>query len=158
FRYAEVVRGCLGAAVRLEDRIRPGAVPRLSGFTRPPLRRYQEAAVRAWRAYGRRGTTVLPTGAGKTRVALAITADRAVRTLVPVPPCALLEQWEKQVAAFYPGRIGVMGDGARTTAAVTLMTFESAYRWLDVLGDVFDLLVVDEAHHFCGGSRTEALE
>jgi len=39
-----------------------------------------------------------------------------------------------------------------------VMTFESAYRQLDVVGHRFALLVVDEAHHFAGGMRAEALE
>src|SRR3990167_8722539 len=43
---------------------------RVAGIRSPELRPYQEAAVRAWDLGGRRGVVVLPTGAGKTRVAL----------------------------------------------------------------------------------------
>jgi superfamily II DNA or RNA helicase len=38
------------------------------------------------------------------------------------------------------------------------MTFESAFRQMDSLGDRFALLIVDEVHHFASGLRGEALE
>ncbi len=41
---------------------------------------------------------------------------------------------------------------------MTVLTFESAYRHMDALGDRFGLVVVDEAHHFGSGARIEALE
>src|SRR5262245_43482905 len=43
------------------------------------LRAYQEAAIDAWELKGRRGTVVLPTGAGKTHVAIAIMARTGLR-------------------------------------------------------------------------------
>jgi superfamily II DNA or RNA helicase len=58
----------------------------------------------------------------------------------------------------YPHTIGCFGDGARELAAVTVATFESAYRNMERFGSRFDLLVVDEAHHFGAGLRDEALE
>ena len=58
----------------------------------------------------------------------------------------------------YAGPVGCYGDGAQDLAAVTVATFESAYRHMDRLGNRFDLVVVDEAHHFGCGLRDEALE
>jgi hypothetical protein len=43
-------------------------------------------------------------------------------------------------------------------APVTVATFEGAYRHMAQLGDRFDLLIVDEVHHFGAGLRDEALE
>jgi superfamily II DNA or RNA helicase len=157
-RYAKLLGACRIAGLVIDDRVRPRDGPRIRGLMRPSLRSYQESAVRAWTALGRRGTIVLPTGAGKTRVALAILAELAVRTVILVPTRALLVQWERELLSIYAGRVGVVGDGARRVTSITIMTFESAYRWLDALGDQFDLLVVDEVHHFAGGVRTEALE
>jgi superfamily II DNA or RNA helicase len=51
-----------------------------------------------------------------------------------------------------------MGDGERELAPITVATFESAYRNMERLGGRFDLLVVDEVHHFGTGLRDEALE
>jgi len=75
-----------------------------------------------------------------------------------VPTRALLEQWGGEIGALYPGAVGCYGDGRHDLAAVTVATFESAYRHMDQLGNRYDLLIVDEAHHFGSGIRDEALE
>jgi superfamily II DNA or RNA helicase len=41
---------------------------------------------------------------------------------------------------------------------VTVATFASAFHHMETLGNRFDLLVVDEAHHFGTGARDETLE
>ena len=57
-------------------------------------------------------------------------------------------------------RVRSVATGTARTSwrRVTVATFESAYRHMDRLGNRFDLLVVDEAHHFGCGLRDEALE
>src|SRR5262249_19218963 len=101
---------------------------------------------------------VMPTGSGKTRVALAAMARTRLPTLCLVPTRVLLEQWLREIAVLYPGRVGCFGDGVHELGAVTVATYESAYRPMDRLGDRFDLIVVDEAHHFGDTTRDEALE
>jgi superfamily II DNA or RNA helicase len=122
------------------------------------LRPYQEAALWAWELAQRRALVVLPTGSGKTRLAIAAMARMRSSALCLVPTRALLAQWQQQIAGAYAGPIGRYGDGAHDLAAVTVATFESAYRHMDRLGNRFDLVVVDEAHHFGCGLRDEALE
>jgi superfamily II DNA or RNA helicase len=100
----------------------------------------------------------LPTGSGKTQVALAALAASGVRTLCLVPTRVLLEQWASVLRTAYRGPIGYLGDGRRDLEAVTVSTFESAYRLMPRIGAQFELLVVDEAHHFGTGMRDEALE
>ena len=56
------------------------------------------------------------------------------------------------------GAIGCLGDGFHTLEAVTVATFESAYRHMERYGNRFSLLIIDEAHHFGLGLRDEALE
>jgi superfamily II DNA or RNA helicase len=51
-----------------------------------------------------------------------------------------------------------LGDGERELAPITVATFEAAYRNMERLGSRFDLLIVDEVHHFGTGLRDEALE
>lgn len=63
-----------------------------------------------------------------------------------------------RVSRFYPGTIGCLGDGRQEIQQVTVATFESAFRWMPRIGNRFELLVVDEAHHFGSGIRDEALE
>ncbi|MAE95496.1 MAG: hypothetical protein CL910_12625 [Deltaproteobacteria bacterium] len=70
----------------------------------------------------------------------------------------LVEQWRHALAEFYPSPLGQYGDGRRDIEAVTVATFASAFHHMEILGNRFDLLVVDEAHHFGGGAPDEALE
>lgn len=101
---------------------------------------------------------MLPTGSGKTRVALAAIASTGVSTLCLVPTRILLEQWAHEISAQLGVPPGRYGDGERTIGPVTVATFESGWRHMGTLGDRFGLLVVDEVHHFGNGLRDEALE
>jgi len=143
--------------VPLPDRPLPKLAPP-TGFRPVSLRPYQEAALAAWRRAGRRGVVVLPTGSGKTRVALAAMARTATPALCLVPTRALLDQWVEAILEIYDGAVGRYGDGERTLGPITVATYASGYRHMARLGDHFGLLVVDEAHHFGRGWRDEALE
>jgi superfamily II DNA or RNA helicase len=101
---------------------------------------------------------VLPTGSGKTRVAVAVLAELRCGALCLVPTRLLLEQWHGVLCTALGGPVGRYGDGLRELEAVTVATFESAFRHMGELGSRFPLLVVDEAHHFGAGARDEALE
>lgn len=127
-------------------------------WTEPSLRPYQDDALWAWQRAGQRGAVVLPTGAGKTRLALAAMARVGRPVLALVPTRVLLEQWVREISTAYSGPVGCLGDGQRRLAAVTVSTFESAWRHMQEIGDRFELLVVDEVHHFGDGRRDEALE
>ncbi|MBI5545596.1 MAG: DEAD/DEAH box helicase [Deltaproteobacteria bacterium] len=130
----------------------------LPGFAVPELRPYQEAALAAWEIAGRRGVIALPTGAGKTRTAIVAIARTRVCALCLVPTRVLLEQWVAALKAAGLRDVGRFGDGERHLAPVTIATYASALRHADALGNRFDLLVVDEAHHFGGGAGDECLE
>ncbi|HKU44360.1 MAG TPA: DEAD/DEAH box helicase family protein [Polyangiales bacterium] len=124
----------------------------------PDLRDYQHAALLSWRSAGRTGLVVLPTGAGKTRLACAAMATVRCAVLCLVPTRALLHQWRQEIARHYRGRVGCVGDGEHHIDHVTVATFEGGYRHMSKIGNRFGLLVVDEAHHFGAGVRAEALE
>lgn len=129
-----------------------------STFRTVSLRPYQQAALHAWRLAGRRGLVALPTGSGKTRVALAAMAATAAPSLCLVPTRALLGQWMKAIAEVYDGPVGCLGDGERQVHPITVATFASAYRYMPLIGDRFGLLVVDEAHHFGNTRHDDALD
>jgi len=142
----------------LRDEVRPNALAEPAAYGELSLRSYQRAALLSWELSGRRGTIVLPTGSGKTQVALAALRDSAARALCLVPTRALLQQWTSALGGVYGGSVGCLGDGRRDLQAVTVATFESAHRLMPRIGAQFDLLIVDEAHHFGSGVRDEALE
>jgi superfamily II DNA or RNA helicase len=136
----------------------PAATPVRDGWSRVELRPYQEAALSAWEVADRRGIVVLPTGAGKTVVALAAMARSGLTTLCMVPTRVLLDQWKSAIETITSVPVGRLGDGTRDIERITVSTYESAYRTMHALGRRFELLVVDEVHHFGSGIRDEALE
>ena len=48
-------------------------------------------------------------------------------------------------------------DGLRWCVPITAATFESAFRTMPLIGNRFDLLVIDEVHHLGGMLRSETL-
>jgi superfamily II DNA or RNA helicase len=156
--FGEIAARADAAGEELAGDLRTRWSPAPRSWERLELRPYQEAALAAWMNAGRRGIVALPTGAGKTRVALAAILACGVPAVVLCPTRVLLASWASTLASTLGERIGIVGDGERSIERVTVMTFESAYRRLDTVGDRFGLLVVDEVHHFASGARAEALE
>lgn len=154
--YSTLVRELAARGIAFLDAVR-ATTSEPGRFAPIALRPYQQDAVLAWQSCGRRGLVVLPTGAGKTRVAMAAMAECGLRTLVLVPTRVLLEQWQENLAKFYEGPIGLLGDGHVQVEPISVATFESAYRRMAEIGARFDLLVVDEVHHFGSGARDECL-
>ena len=153
YRELRATLRCCGAAFQDQVQRLVGE----SGAWRPiDLRPYQLAALSAWQPE-QRGMIVLPTGSGKTRVACAAMAACAAPVLCLVPTRALMHQWAAEVQRHYQSKVGLLGDGQRQIAPVTISTFESAYRQMARIGNGFELLVVDEVHHFGNGVRDEAL-
>lgn len=112
-------------------------------------RPYQEAALEAWVAADGRGVVVLPTGAGKTVLALMAIARLGLRTLVVVPTIELLYQWREAVIerlGVAKSHVGVVGDGRRELRPITIITYASAAMPAAPIGHT-GLLICDEAHH-----------
>ncbi|MEM3711601.1 MAG: DEAD/DEAH box helicase family protein [Thermoprotei archaeon] len=143
--YSEVKNYLLSRGVRLSERVfeplefRP--------FTsKYALRDYQLRAYDAWLAAERRGIIVLPTGAGKTAVAIHAISETSVPALVVVPTIDLLKQWGGQLEA-QGAEVGYLGGGMNSVAGVTVSTYDSAAIRAGELGNRFRLLVFDEVHH-----------
>lgn len=111
-----------------------------------PLRDYQREALEAWMKE-KRGVVVLPTGAGKTLVAIAAIAKLARPTLIVVPTLELMDQWEESVKRYLGVAPGRYGGGEKSIGCVTVATYDSAYINVEQLGDKFELVIFDEAHH-----------
>jgi superfamily II DNA or RNA helicase len=119
------------------------------------LRDYQREAVEAWRRAGRRGVVVMPTGTGKTYVALrvildALAANPRTRVAVIVPLIELAHQWRRRMLelGLYPTLY--YGEEKRVSR-VTIFVINSAYLNLRLLR-LFDLIIIDEVHHLKGES------
>ncbi|WP_318567397.1 DEAD/DEAH box helicase family protein [Salinigranum marinum] len=140
-----------GQTVIIEDDARAYPNLALKPAVQIEPRDYQQAALDAWRSHGRRGSVVLPTGSGKTYLGIQAIADAGVATLVVVPTIDLMNQWHATLTnAFseqFPDGVGVLGGGSHDVTAITVTTYDSAYRYINEYGDQFGLLVVDEEHH-----------
>lgn len=110
---------------------------------------YQLEALAAWHKAGRWGSIVLPTGAGKTFVAMQAIVQAAVSTLVVVPTIDLLHQWYALLVNGFPAAapIGVWYGLEKEARPITVTTYPSAYSHAEALGDQFKLIIFDEIHH-----------
>jgi len=145
--YAEVVRALVASKTPYEDRAR--AYPQLAAGSRVHRdpRPYQSEALAAWNAHQGRGVVVLPTGAGKSHVAvLAIDAKRR-SALVVAPTLDLVRQWFDLLTATFGGPVGLVGGGEHDVQPLTVTTYDSAFLHMEHLGSRFGIVVFDECHH-----------
>jgi len=149
FRYAAVRDALRPLDVDVDDRVLslPELPPLSSTYE---LRDYQRAALDAWDEADRRGVVELPTGSGKTVVAIGAMERLATPTLVVVPTIDLLNQWRDELTAEFGVPVGQLGGGEQRVEPLTVATYDSAYLRANELGDRFGLLVCDEVHHLGG--------
>ena len=108
---------------------------------------YQLEALQAWQAADHWGSVVLPTGAGKTFLALQAIASLQVSTLVIVPTLDLLHQWYALLENAFETSIGVWYGQEKRLEPISVTTYPSAWANAEMLGNQFKLLVFDEIHH-----------
>ncbi|MCU0627125.1 MAG: DEAD/DEAH box helicase [Gemmatimonadaceae bacterium] len=136
------------AAHGIHEQSAPAALTIPSALDWRAPREAQREALMRWHAAGSRGTVVLPTGAGKTFVAMLAIAATASETCVIVPTRALVTQWFTQLAdAFGADRVGAYYGDEKTRRAITVTTYHSAFPLLERDGARFGLVVCDEVHH-----------
>ncbi len=117
---------------------------------------HQTEAVDAWWKAGARGVVVLPTGTGKTHVAVLAIHKAARPTLVVTPTIDLLNQWYHVLVTAFGDPVGLIGGGSYDIQPLTVTTYDSAYIHLERWGDRFGLLVFDECHHLPGPTYAQA--
>ncbi len=150
FRYSTVRDELRDRGIELADRITPVIDSDLGLSLRYELRPYQRDALSVWHETGQRGVIELPTGSGKTVVALAAIADSDRPTLVVVPTLDLLRQWRRELEAEFNSAVGQVGGGERRREPITVATYDSAFLRADEFGGEFGLVVFDEVHHLGG--------
>ncbi len=117
---------------------------------------YQREALAAWLAANGRGSVVLPTGAGKTFLAIHAIARLARSTLIIVPTIDLLHQWYAALCAAFPTtEIGVFYGLEKELRDLTVSTYPSAWSHIGAFGDAFKLIIFDEVHHLPAPSWQE---
>ncbi len=122
----------------------------------PTLREDQVQAVEAFQHGGRRGLVVMPTGTGKTVVALSLIARQSTSTLVVVPVRDLMYQWHARILETLGINAGLIGDGVHRVSPISVTTYDSAAIHMPRIGDRFDMIIFDEVHHLAGPWRSDA--
>jgi len=111
------------------------------------MRSYQQEALNAWLQAGKCGVIVLPTGSGKTIIAVAAISTLNAPTIVIVPTLDLVEQWRRVLSREFEVEVGTYGGGDNILKPLTVSTYDSAYLRVEELGNRFALIVFDEVHH-----------
>lgn len=116
-----------------------------------PPRPHQISALNAWKHAQGAGCCILPTGTGKTYLALMALAEVQRSTAIIVPTLELLYQWQETLESHFATtpqlHIGLWGGGHKDIAAITVMTYDSARIIMPQYGSRFGLMIFDEAHH-----------
>ncbi|MDP9424902.1 MAG: DEAD/DEAH box helicase family protein, partial [Actinomycetota bacterium] len=149
--YRDVILGLKASEIPYTDRAASFEKLRLESRVAMEPRPYQREALGAWRrgTPELRGVVVLPTGAGKTAVAVSAMEKLGRSTLVVVPTLALLKQWYSilQDSFGHAVSVGLLGGGYHEVTPLTVTTYDSAYIHAERYGDRFGLVVYDEVHH-----------
>ncbi|TFF84662.1 DEAD/DEAH box helicase [Candidatus Heimdallarchaeota archaeon] len=114
------------------------------------LRSYQKKALTKWKEAQKKGVVVLPTGSGKTFIALQAMELAAAKTLIIVPTITLIEQWLEKLTThtnLTQDKIGVYGGGEQILKPITISTYDSGHLYSRRFRDYFGLLICDEVHH-----------
>lgn len=145
--YADVIRTLVASKASYEDTARAYAELAQGARVHREPRYYQSEALAAWSAHRGRGVVVLPTGAGKSHVALLAIDAKRRSTLVVAPTLDLVRQWFDLLTATFGGRVGLLGGGEHDVQPITVTTYDSAFLHMENLGARFGTVVFDECHH-----------
>ncbi|MCE7986165.1 MAG: DEAD/DEAH box helicase [Caldilinea sp. CFX5] len=108
---------------------------------------YQLEALKAWQQANHLGSIVLPTGAGKTFVAIHAIKRVNRSTLVVAPTIDLLHQWYARLVNAFATEVGVYYGGEKIIKPITVTTYHSAGDLMANAGNNFKLIIYDEVHH-----------
>ena len=110
-------------------------------------REHQQKALDAWIKDSKTGVVSLPTGAGKTILAVLAVEKTQRPALIVVPTIDLLLQWQNVLRDHFSLAIGGLGGGMHDIKEITVSTYDSATLFIESIGNKFGLLIFDECHH-----------
>jgi superfamily II DNA or RNA helicase len=89
----------------------------------------------------------MPTGAGKTFLAVLAIQQVQASTLVIVPTIDILHMWYYRLSQAFQTEIGVYYSGEKLIQPITITTYSSAGDLVAEQGNAFKFLICDEVHH-----------
>jgi superfamily II DNA or RNA helicase len=146
YMYPQIMRHLESSGTEFRDEaMKPPTPPPMRAEI--DMRDYQSEALSEWSRSGHRGIVVLPTGAGKTFIAVKAIEALQVSALITVPTIVLVEQWREVLEESLGVTVGALGGGEQDIQPITVSTYDSASLRARHLGNRFQLLVFDEVHH-----------
>jgi len=147
FSYREIILQCIKMNYEFDDQVKQFSPVDFSLAKKIVPREHQTKALKAWIDAGKMGTISLPTGAGKTILAVMAIELTKRPVLAVVPTIDLLHQWQETLKTFFDQEIGGLGGGQKEILDITVATYESAHRMISQNGNRFGLIIFDEVHH-----------
>ncbi len=143
--YREIIEYLENSKIPYEDEVL-NLIPCPRLITHINLREYQREAMERWLKF-KKGVIVMPTGSGKTFLAIKIIEKINSPTFIVVPTLDLVKQWKEKLAESFGIEIGEYTGERKNLQAITVSTYDSAYINAENLGNRFKLLIFDEVHH-----------
>ncbi len=143
--YKDIIDYLENSKIAYEDNVL-GLTPCPDLSSNIKLRVYQKKAVERW-LNQKIGVIVMPTGSGKTILAIKIIEKINSSTFIVVPTLNLVKQWKEKLAGAFSIRIGEYTGVKKDLQSITISTYESAFINAEYLGNKFKLLIFDEVHH-----------
>lgn len=150
YRYRHIVSQLRAHDIPYEDTARQFTVKNFTNQKAVSPYPYQSEAIDAWHANGQRGVVSLPTGAGKTFIAILLIAETQRPTLVHVPTIDLMHQWSDVLKEHFGQEVGLYGGGQHELQDLTVTTYQSAVMHAPHYGNRFGFAIFDECHHLPG--------
>jgi superfamily II DNA or RNA helicase len=164
WRYQAETGGWVANAARYRDVKKDGLVDSVPSWqVLEPLdeanlhtpRGAQVEAITAWKKAGY-GMVWMPTGTGKTEVAMHIIKDLMKPALIIAPTRDLMYQWHRRILKGLGYDSGLIGDSHQIIKPISVATYHSACIHMPKLGNRFELVIFDEVHHLPGEVRGDA--
>ncbi len=150
YKYADIVTALHQNSNKYEDRAKKYAVLNLRTPNSIIPHRHQKSALQAWVGNKCRGLVVLPTGSGKSFLAVMAMTHVQRSTIVIVPTIDLVQQWAGLLERFFKCKVGMLGGGSKEVCDITVSTYDSAVLMMEFIGNKFGLVIFDECHHLPG--------
>lgn len=147
FMYRDIVYESYKDGLEVQDNARQYSKLDLELSEKILPRPHQKEALDIWLKSGGKGVVSLPTGAGKTILAVLAINEIKRPSLIVVPTIDLLHQWQKTLQRFFSCDIGALGGGHRDLHSITVATYDSAYLLCEQIGPKFGFIIFDECHH-----------